>query len=439
MSEKIQPQNIEAEQSVLGAMLIDKDAIGKVTEILTADDFYRESHKIIFNAMLDIYNKNESVDLITVIDALRRSNKLSDIGGVAYVTSIADMVLTAANVKYHADIVAEKSVLRQLIRAATDIAVMGYESSDDVGTLVDKAEQMILNISNRKKSFVFTPINEVLMESVQQIEKLASNKGELTGIPTGFSDLDKLTNGLHRSDFIILAARPSMGKTAFALNVVQNVAIRAQKSVAFFSLEMSKEQLVNRMLCAEANIDAQRMRTGEMRDEDWNNIWQACNILSKAKIYIDDTAGISVMDMRSRARRLKAEHGLDLVVIDYLQLMQGSKNNDRQQEVSDISRSLKALARELGVPVIALSQLSRSVESRQIKRPMLSDLRESGSLEQDADIVAFLYREDYYNPETENKHTELIIAKHRNGPVDTVNLFFHKQFTKFVGFTRREE
>ena len=439
MSEKIQPQNIEAEQSVLGAMLIDKDAIGKVTEILTADDFYRESHKIIFNAMLDIYNKNESVDLITVIDALRRSNKLSDIGGVAYVTSIADMVLTAANVKYHADIVAEKSVLRQLIRAATDIAVMGYESSDDVSTLVDKAEQMILNISNRKKSFVFTPINEVLMESVQQIEKLASNKGGLTGIPTGFSDLDKLTNGLHRSDFIILAARPSMGKTAFALNVVQNVAIRAQKSVAFFSLEMSKEQLVNRMLCAEANIDAQRMRTGEMRDEDWNNIWQACNTLSKAKIYIDDTAGISVMDMRSRARRLKAEHGLDLVVIDYLQLMQGSKNNDRQQEVSDISRSLKALARELGVPVIALSQLSRSVESRQIKRPMLSDLRESGSLEQDADIVAFLYREDYYNPDTENKHTELIIAKHRNGPVDTVNLFFHKQFTKFVGFTRREE
>lgn len=439
MSEKIQPQNIEAEQSVLGAMLIDKDAIGKVTEILTADDFYRESHKVIFNAMLDIYNKNESVDLITVIDALRRSNKLSDIGGIAYITSIADMVLTAANVKYHADIVAEKSVLRQLIRAATDIAVMGYESSDDVGILVDKAEQMILNISNRKKSFVFTPINEVLMDSVQQIEKLASNKGGLTGIPTGFNDLDKLTNGLHKSDFIILAARPSMGKTAFALNVVQNVAIRAEKSVAFFSLEMSKEQLVNRMLCAEANIDAQRMRTGEMRDEDWNNIWQACNTLSKAKIYIDDTAGISVMDMRSRARRLKAEHGLDLIVIDYLQLMQGNKNSDRQQEVSDISRSLKALARELGVPVIALSQLSRSVESRQVKRPMLSDLRESGSLEQDADIVAFLYREDYYNPDTENKHTELIIAKHRNGPVDTVNLFFHKQFTKFVGFTRREE
>lgn len=439
MSEKIQPQNIEAEQSVLGAMLIDKDAIGKVTEILTADDFYRESHKVIFNAMLDIYNKNESVDLITVIDALRRSNKLSDIGGIAYITSIADMVLTAANVKYHADIVAEKSVLRQLIRAATDIACMGYESSDDVGLLVDRAEQMILNISNRKKSFVFTPINEVLMESVQQIEKLASNKGGLTGIPTGFNDLDKLTNGLHKSDFIILAARPSMGKTAFALNVVQNVAIRAEKSVAFFSLEMSKEQLVNRMLCAEANIDAQRMRTGEMRDEDWNNIWQACNTLSKAKIYIDDTAGISVMDMRSRARRLKAEHGLDLVVIDYLQLMQGNKNSDRQQEVSDISRSLKALARELGVPVIALSQLSRSVESRQVKRPMLSDLRESGSLEQDADIVAFLYREDYYNPDTENKHTELIIAKHRNGPVDTVNLFFHKQFTKFVGFTRREE
>ena len=288
------------------------------------------------------------------------------------------------------------------------------------------------------------------MDSVQNIEKLLNNKGGLTGIPTGFNDLDKLTSGLHPSDFIILAARPSMGKTALALNIVQNVALRAHKrvggdprSVAFFSLEMSKEQLVNRMLCAEANIDSQRLRIGEMKEDDWTHLWDACDVMSKAKIYIDDTAGITVMDMRSRARRLKAEHGLDLIVVDYLQLMQGSgKRNtsgDRQQEVSEISRSLKALARELDVPVLALSQLSRGVEARQVKRPMLSDLRESGSLEQDADIVAFLYREDYYNPETENKHTELIIAKHRNGPVDTVNLFFHKQFTKFVGFTKRED
>lgn len=449
IEERVPPQNIEAEQAVLGAMLIDKEAIAKASEILTSSDFYREAHRVIFNAMLELYNKNEAVDMVTVTEILKRDNKLEDIGGLAYITSLANVVLTAANVKYHADIVAEKSVLRQLVRVSTEIAAMGYEANEDVGTLLDTAESRILEISNRKKKADFTPINDVLMESVQNIEKLINNKGGLTGLPSGFADLDKLTSGLHPSDFIILAARPSMGKTALALNIVQNVALRAHKkiggeprSVAFFSLEMSKEQLVNRMLCAEASIDSQRLRVGEMGDNDWDALWGACDLMSKAKIYIDDTAGITVMDMRSRARRLKAEHGLDLIVVDYLQLMQGSgkRNNsgDRQQEVSEISRSLKALARELDVPVLALSQLSRSVEARQVKRPMLSDLRESGSLEQDADIVAFLYREDYYNPETENKHTELIIAKHRNGPVDTVNLFFHKQFTKFVGFSKRD-
>lgn len=449
IEERVPPQNIEAEQAVLGAMLIDKEAIAKATEVLSADDFYREAHRVIFSAMLELYNKNEAVDMVTVTEILKRDNKLEDIGGIAYITSLANVVLTAANVKYHAEIVAEKSVLRQLVRVSTEIAAMGYEANDDVGTLLDTAESRILEISNRKKKADFTPINDILMDSVQSIESLLQNKGGLTGIPAGFADLDKLTSGLHPSDFIILAARPSMGKTALALNIVQNVALRAHKaiggeprSVAFFSLEMSKEQLVNRMLCAEAGIDSQRLRVGEMHDEDWTHLWDACDTMSRAKIYIDDTAGITAMDMRSRARRLKAEHGLDLIVVDYLQLMQGSgKRNyssDRQQEVSEISRSLKALARELDVPVLALSQLSRSVESRQVKRPMLSDLRESGSLEQDADIVAFLYREDYYNPETENKHTELIIAKHRNGPVDTVNLFFQKQFTKFVGFTKRE-
>ncbi|WP_299449022.1 replicative DNA helicase [uncultured Phascolarctobacterium sp.] len=449
MEERVPPQNIEAEQSVLGAMLIDKEAIAKATEILSSDDFYREAHRVIFNAMLELYNKNEAVDMVTVTDILRRENKLEDIGGIAYITSLANVVLTAANVKFHADIVAEKSILRQLVRVSTEIAAMGYEANDEVGVLLDTAESRILEISNRKKKADFTPISAVLMESVQNIEKLLENKGGLTGLPSGFNDLDKLTSGLHPSDFIILAARPSMGKTALALNIVQNVALRAHKkvggqprSVAFFSLEMSKEQLVNRMLCAEANIDSQRLRIGEMNDKDWDALWAACDTMSKANIFIDDTAGITVMDMRSRARRLKAEHGLDLIVVDYLQLMQGSgkrnSSGDRQQEVSEISRSLKALARELDVPVLALSQLSRGVEARQVKRPMLSDLRESGSLEQDADIVAFLYREDYYNPETENKHTELIIAKHRNGPVDTVNLFFHKQFTKFVGFTKRE-
>ena len=449
IEERVPPQNIEAEQAVLGAMLIDKEAIAKAPAVLSADDFYREAHRVLGSAMQQRYNKNEAVDMVTVTEILKRDNKLEDIGGIAYITSLANVVLTAANVKYHAEIVAEKSVLRQLVRVSTEIAAMGYEANEDVGTLLDTAESRILEISNRKKKNDFTAINDILMDSVQSIESLLQNKGGLTGLPAGFADLDKLTSGLHPSDFIILAARPSMGKTALALNIVQNVALRAHKviggeprSVAFFSLEMSKEQLVNRMLCAEAGIDSQRLRVGEMRDEDWTHLWDACDTMSRAKIYIDDTAGITAMDMRSRARRLKAEHGLDLIVVDYLQLMQGSgkRNNsgDRQQEVSEISRSLKALARELDVPVLALSQLSRSVESRQVKRPMLSDLRESGSLEQDADIVAFLYREDYYNPETENKHTELIIAKHRNGPVDTVNLFFQKQFTKFVGFTKRE-
>ncbi len=449
IEERVPPQNIEAEQAVLGAMLIDKEAIAKVSEILTSTDFYREAHRVIFDAMLELYNKNEAVDMVTVTEILKRDNKLEDIGGIAYITSLANAVITAANIKFHADIVAEKSVLRQLVRVSTEIAAMGYEGNEDISTMLDTAESRILEISNRKKKADFTPIYDVLMESVQNIEKLLTNKGGLTGLPTGFTDLDKLTSGLQASDFIILAARPSMGKTALALNIVQNVALRAHKkvggeprSVAFFSLEMSKEQLVNRMLCAEAGIDSQRLRIGEMGDKDWNSLWSACDAMSKAKIYIDDTAGITAMDMRSRARRLKAEHGLDLIIVDYLQLMQGSgrRNNsgDRQQEVSEISRSLKALARELNVPVLALSQLSRGVEARQVKRPMLSDLRESGSLEQDADIVAFLYREDYYNPNTENKHTELIIAKHRNGPVETVNLFFYKQFTKFRDLSNRE-
>ena len=451
MQDRVPPQNIEAEQSVLGAMLNEKEAIPKVMEILRDTDFYREAHRVIFNAMLELYNKNEAVDMITVTEILKRDNKLEDVGGIAYVTSLANAVPTAANVTYHASIIEEKSILRQLVSVSTQIASMGYEANDDVKNIIDSAESKILEISNRKKTADFTPINEIVLDSFKSIEALMGNKNGLTGLPTGFEDLDNLTSGLHGSDFIILAARPSMGKTAFALNVVQNVAIRAAKkvggapkTVAFFSLEMSKEQLVQRMLCAEANIDSQRLRIGELRDEDWAMLINTADTLSSANIYIDDTAGITAMDMRSRARRLKAEHGLDLIVVDYLQLMQGSgkKNNngDRQQEVSEISRSLKALARELDVPVIALSQLSRSVEARQVKRPMLSDLRESGSLEQDADIVAFLYREDYYNPETENKNiTELIIAKHRNGPVDTVNLFFHKQYTKFVGLSKRKE
>ena len=436
MIDRVPPQNIEAEQAVLGAMLLEREAIAKVMEKLRSEDFYREAHKVIFNAMLELYNRNEAVDLVTVTEVLKKNGKLEDVGGIAYVTSLANSVPTAANVVYHAGIVEEKSILRQLVRSATEIAELGYEGSEDVSDIIDSAEKKILDISNRKKDTDFVPINNIVMDSFKDLEALMNNKNGLTGLPTGFVDFDNLTSGLHGSDFIILAARPSMGKTALSLNIVQNVAIRSGKQtdgkpkvVAFFSLEMSKEQLVQRMLCAEANIDSQRLRIGELRDEDWIQLIQT---------------GVTAMEMRSRARRLKAEHGLDLIVVDYLQLMQGSgKRNlsgDRQQEVSEISRSLKALARELNVPIIALSQLSRSVESRQVKRPMLSDLRESGSLEQDADIVMFLYREDYYNPETENKNiTELIVAKHRNGPVGTVNLFFHKQFTKFVSLSKREE
>jgi len=447
LEERLPPQSIEAEKSVLGAMLIDREAIVKASELLVADDFYREAHRVIYSSMIELYNRNEAVDFVTLTEILKRDNKLADVGGTAYITALADTVPTAANVKYHAEIVADKSTLRQMVHVATEIAANGYEGSEEVNVLLDEAESKILAIANKNKRTDFTHINDIVTAAVVQIESLSQNSGGITGIPTDFIDLDKLTSGLHPSDFIILAARPSMGKTALALNIASNVALKAhkkvggeQRSVAIFSLEMSKEQLVNRMLCAEGQIDSQRLRVGEMNVDDWNRLWKACEAFSKAKIYIDDTPGITAMDMRSRARRLKAEHGLDLIVVDYLQLMQGSgkRNNsgDRQQEVSEISRSLKALARELDVPVIALSQLSRSVEARTVKRPMLSDLRESGSLEQDADIVAFLYREDYYNPDTENKQTELIIAKHRNGAVDTVNLFFQKEFTKFLNMTK---
>ena len=420
MQDRVPPQNIEAEQCVLSAMLLDREAIAKATEILSSSDFYREAHRVIFNAMLELYNKNEAVDMVTVTEILRRDNKLEDVGGIAYVTGLANAVPTAANIKYHADIVAEKSVLRQLVRVSTEIATMGYEANDDVGVLLDTAESRILEISNRKKKADFTPISDVLMDSVQNLEKMLANKGGLTGIPTGFSDLDKLTSGLQPSDFIILAARPSMGKTALALNIVQNVALRAHKkiggepkSVAFFSLEMSKEQLVSRMLCAEANIDSQSLRVGELKDSDWESLWSACDVMSKAKIFIDDTAGITAMEMRSRARRLKAEHGLDLIVVDYLQLMQSSGRPDsRQQEIAEISRSLKILAKELDIPVIALSQLSRAVEQRPDHRPMLSDLRESGAIEQDADVVMFIYRDDYYNKDSENKNIAEIGRAH---------------------------
>ncbi|WP_425059406.1 Replicative DNA helicase [Sporomusa carbonis] len=441
MIDRVPPQNVEAEQSVLGAMMIEREAISKVSELLRPEDFYREAHRLIYSAMLELFNKNDAVDLVTVVEVLRRNEKLEPAGGIAYVSALANSVPTAANVMYHARIVEEKALLRQLINTATHVATMGYEANEEVAVIMDKAEKMILEVSNRKAGQEFASIKNIIFDVFDKVSELYASKGGITGLPTGFKDLDKLTSGLQPSDLILIAARPSMGKTAFVLNIAQHVAIKEKQAVAFFSLEMSKEQLVQRMLCAEAPIDAQRLRIGELENNDWDKLVRAADRLAAAPIFIDDTAGITVMEMRSKARRLKIEHDLKLIIIDYLQLMQGgsggSRSENRQQEISEISRSLKALARELKVPVIALSQLSRSVESRQLKKPMLSDLRESGSLEQDADIVAFLYREDYYEPETERKNiTDVIVAKHRNGPVDTVQLFFHKQFTKFSDLSK---
>ena len=434
LPERVPPQNIEAEQAVLGAMLIKKEAIVEAQEILRPDDFYREAHRLVFEAMCTLAAEDEAVDLVTLVERLKKTGQLDKVGGLPFITATANTVPTAANVVYHAKIVREKADLRNLIDAATEIAGAAYEDADTVENIMDSAEKKILSIAGNRAGGAFEPMKNILLRTFERINVLYDSKGGITGLATGFRDLDKLTSGLQPSDLILVAARPSMGKTAFTLNIATYAGIRGAR-VAVFSLEMSKEQLVQRMLCAEGGIDSQKLRTGQLGDEEWNRLVMTSDKLNKAPIFIDDTAGITVMELRSKARRLQAERGLDLIVIDYLQLMQGrggKGSESRQQEISEISRSLKALARELSVPVVALSQLSRSVESRQIKRPMLSDLRESGSLEQDADIVMFLYREDYYDQDTENKNiTEVIIAKHRNGPVDSVSLFFQKEFTKF--------
>ncbi len=440
--DRLPPQNIDAEQAVLGAMLIKKEAIAEVSQLLRPEDFYRDAHKIIYEAMLTLFNRNEPADIVTVTNYLNNESQLDKVGGIAFVTALANVVPTAANVIYHANIVREKADLRHLINTATDIAGMAYEAADDVADVIDKSEKMIMEVANRQNVSAFTPMKDIVIETFDKINLLYESKGGLTGIPSGFRDLDALTSGLQASDLILVAARPSMGKTAFTLNIAANVALKSKKTVAFFSLEMSKQQLVQRMLCSEGGIDSQKLKNGDLSNEDWDKLVRTADRVSSAPLYIDDTAGITVMELRSKARRLKAEHGLDLIIIDYLQLMQGrgrGGSDNRQQEISEISRSLKAVARELNVPVIALSQLSRSVESRQIKRPMLSDLRESGSLEQDADIVMFLYREDYYDPETTNKNiTEVIVAKHRNGPVDTIRMFFTKQFTRFNDLSKMQ-
>ncbi|ADI28368.1 replicative DNA helicase [Geobacillus sp. GHH01] len=439
-SERIPPQSIEAEQAVLGAVFLDPTALTLASERLIPEDFYRAAHQKIFHAMLRVADKGEPVDLVTVTAELAALEQLEEVGGVSYLSELADSVPTAANVEYYARIVEEKSLLRRLIRTATSIAQDGYTREDEIDVLLDEAERKIMEVSQRKHSGTFKNIKDVLVQTYDNIEMLHNRNGDITGIPTGFTELDRMTSGFQRSDLIIVAARPSVGKTAFALNIAQNVATKTNENVAIFSLEMSAQQLVMRMLCAEGNINAQNLRTGKLTPEDWGKLTMAMGSLSNAGIYIDDTPSIRVSDIRAKCRRLKQESGLGMVVIDYLQLIQGSGRNreNRQQEVSEISRSLKALARELEVPVIALSQLSRSVEQRQDKRPMMSDLRESGSIEQDADIVAFLYRDDYYNKDSENKNIiEIIIAKQRNGPVGTVQLAFIKEYNKFVNLERR--
>lgn len=433
--DRVPPHNQEAEQSVIGAIFLEPQALITASEILIPEDFYRSAHQKIFQTMLRLSDLGKAIDVITVTEELSSHNELEDVGGISYITDIANAVPTAANVGYYAQIVSEKAILRRLIRVATKIVEDGYTREDEVDALLSEAERRVMEVANRKNAGDFKHVKDVLVETYANVEHLQSRKGDITGIPTGFRDLDRLTAGFQRGDLIIVAARPSVGKTAFALNVAQAVGTQTDENVAIFSLEMGAEQLVMRMLCAEGNIDAQVLRTGALNSEDWRKLTMATGTLSRAGIYIDDSAGVRVSEIRAKCRRLKQEHGLGMILIDYLQLIQGSggAGQNRQQEVSEISRSLKALARELEVPVIALSQLSRGVEQRQDKRPMMSDLRESGSIEQDADIVAFLYREDYYDKETEDANTiEIIVAKQRNGPTDTVKLAFKKEFNKFV-------
>lgn len=440
---KVPPQNIEAEQSVLGAILIENSALYKAIEILNANDFYKEAHRRIFLAMIELSEKNEAIDLITLAEYLRRENELDSIGGATYLSMLTNTVPTAANIRYHSKIVHEKSLLRNLINTATEIVSRGYENSQDIEELLDYAENAIFSISEKKIRPSFMPIKDIIKDSFETIERLSEKKELVTGIPTGFSDLDILTTGFQPSDLIIVAGRPSMGKTALCLCMAQHVGIEKGQPVAIFSLEMAKEQIVMRMLCAEARVDSHRLRSGFLGKSDWPRLTTAAGRLSEAPIFIDDTPMTSVLEMKAKARRLKAEHGLNLVIVDYLQLMSGrgdrrkGGSDTREQEISEISRSLKALAKELSVPVVALSQLNRAVESRHDRRPLLADLRESGAIEQDADVILFIYREEVYKQTEENKGiAEIIIGKQRNGPVGIVKLAFIDKYTRFENLER---
>ncbi|MDR7869787.1 MAG: replicative DNA helicase [Tissierellaceae bacterium] len=431
---RIPPHSIEAEQSVLGAMITDKEAINTAIEIIRSEDFYKEANGEIYEAITILFNKNEPVDLITLSEELKRRGTLENVGGVTYLANLSSGVATTANTKYYCKIVEEKSLLRRLIKSSNDIMGKAYEDTEDVSAIIEKAEKEIFDITQGTHREGFSPINEVLLDSFAKIEEMAANEGGLTGLTTGFIDIDNKLSGLQKSDLVLLAARPSMGKTAFGINICTNSALKAKASVAIFSLEMSKEQLVQRMISAVAHVDLQKIISGRLSEDEWLQIINSMGPLSQSKVYIDDTAGISLMEMKAKCRRLKVEKGLDLVLIDYLQLMtMEGHNENRQQEISAISRGLKALAKEMECPVIALSQLSRAPELRADHRPILSDLRESGAIEQDADVVMFLYRDEYYNEESDKKNIgEVIIAKHRNGPTGTVELVWKKEFTKFL-------
>jgi len=430
---KVPPQNIEAEQSVLGAMLIDDNAIGAAVEILDVAWFYEEAHRRIYQAMLDLYNERKNVDLITLSEKLRNDGALESVGGQPYLSQLTEVVPTAANISYYANIVKEKGILRNLIKNATQIVNGCYESQASVDEVMDSAEQLIFEVADIRHQQKSEPIKDLVKRSIEKIDKLYQRKEKVTGLETGFLDFDRMTSGLQPSDLIILAGRPSMGKSAFAGAIVEHVGLRLKKPVAFFSLEMSKEQLVQRMLCSQAKIDAHKVRTGFLSASDWPLLTKAAGKLSESKIFIDDTPAITSLELRAKARRLKVQYDIQLIVLDYLQLMRGFGHMEsRQQEISEISRSIKALARELNVPILALSQLSRAVEGRQDHRPQLSDLRESGAIEQDADVVVMLMREEYYNPTEENQNkADVIIGKQRNGPVGTFRLAFLKEFVRF--------
>lgn len=433
---RVPPHSIEAEQSVVGAMLMDKDAITTASEIICGDDFYQTAYGVVFDSVVELFNEGKPVDLVTLQNRLREKEVPEEISSLEFVRDLVAAVPTSANVKYYAEIVAEKATLRKMIKLNEEIANACYLAKEPVEAIMERTEKKVFELVQNRNSGDYVPIKQVVLNALERIEKASKSKGTVTGIPTGFIDLDYKTSGLQPSDFILVAARPSMGKTAFVLNIAQHVAFRQNKTVAIFSLEMSKEQLVNRLFSLESYVDAQLLRTGNLKDSDWEKLIEGAGTIGKSNLIIDDTPGISISEMRSKCRKYKLEHGLDLIIIDYLQLMSGSvgkRSDSRQQEISEISRSLKALARELNVPVISLSQLSRAVEQRPDHRPMLSDLRESGAIEQDADVVMFIYRDDYYHKDTEHvNEAEIIIAKQRNGPIGTVTLTWLPQYTKFA-------